>query len=198
MGPADASGEAGTWRWLERWGVAASFGWGLAEGILFFIVPDVIVGAVALFAPRRALRAAGAAVAGGVIGGIVIFAWTHASEASARAAIDAVPAIPAYMFADAGRSLVNGGGVVMLASAFTGTPYKVWALEMTALGWSLPSLVAWTVPARAIRLGGLAALTGLAGRAGRAWISRHPRASAGGWLGIWIVVYAVYWTRTGF
>ena len=178
--------------------MASSFGWGLAEGTLFFIVPDVVVGAVSLLVPRKALRAAAAAVAGGVIGGILIFAWTHGSEASARAAIDTVPAIPASMFAEAKRSLVGHGGVVMLASAFTGTPYKVWALEMTALGWSLPSLIAWTIPARAIRLGGLAALMGFAGWAGRTTIGRHRRAALGAWFGVWVVVYAVYWTRTGF
>jgi hypothetical protein len=184
--------------WLERWGIAASFAWGLAEATLFFIVPDVIVGAVALVAPRKAVRAAGAAVAGAVAGGAVLFVWAQVSEPSVRAAIDGVPAVPARMFVEAGRALAENGGVVMLAAAFTGIPYKVWALEMIVRGWSLPSLAAWTIPARAVRLGLVAGVAALVGWLARRQIARRPWPALGVWLAFWVVVYVDYWTRVGF
>jgi hypothetical protein len=185
-------------RWLDRWGVAGSFVWGLAEATLFFVVPDVIVGAVALVAPRKALHAAAAAVIGGLAGGLVVFLWADGSAGSARAAIDAVPAIPGSMFADAGRALEDRGGIVMLAAAFTGIPYKVWALEMTLRGWSLPSILAWTIPARAIRLGLIAGVAGGIGLWLRGPIARRPWIALGVWLAVWVAIYAEYWTRVGF
>lgn len=38
---------------LERRGVGVSFMWGLSEATLFFLVPDIPVGGVALFSLRR-------------------------------------------------------------------------------------------------------------------------------------------------
>jgi hypothetical protein len=189
---------AGMARWLERWGAWASFAWGLAEATLFFVVPDVVVGAVALVAPRKALRAAGAAIAGAVLGGMVLFVWAQASESSAGVAVEGVPAVHPWMFSESGRALAEHGGIVMLAAAFTGIPYKVWALEMIFGDWSLPSVVAWTIPARAMRLGLVAGVAALVGWLGRRLIARRPRLALGGWLAIWVAIYAEYWTRVGF
>ena len=185
-------------RWLERWGVAGSFAWGLAEATLFFVIPDVIVGAVALFVPRKAVWAATAAIGGAVLGGVVLFSWAQASESSARDAILAVPAIHPWMLTQAGRQLSENGSLFILAAAFTGIPYKVLALEMTAHGWSLPSLAAWTVPARALRFAMVAALAAAFGVAAKGWVARRPGMALALWLAIWVAVYAEYWTRVGF
>ena len=184
-------------RWLDRWGTAASFVWGFAEATLFFIVPDVIVGAVALVAPRKALRAAAAAVAGAVVASVALFAWANAWGQTARAAIAAVPAVHPWMFADAARGLADHGGVVMITSAFTGIPYKVWAFEMVVENWTLPSLMAWTIPARALRLGLVAGGAGLVGWFGRRRIMVGPWLVLGVWLAIWVAIYVEYWTRVG-
>jgi hypothetical protein len=102
------------------------------------------------------------------------------------------------MFSESGRALAQHGGIVMLAAAFTGIPYKVWALEMIFGDWSLPSVVAWTIPARAMRLGLVAGVAALVGWLGRRLIARRPRLALGGWLAIWVAIYAEYWTRVGF
>jgi membrane protein YqaA with SNARE-associated domain len=57
-----------------------AFIWGLAEATLFFIVPDVYLGFVALFDWRRALRALAAPIAGAVLGGALMYALAAYSE----------------------------------------------------------------------------------------------------------------------
>jgi hypothetical protein len=184
-------------RWLDRWGTAAAFVWGFAEATLFFIAPDVFGGAVARLAPRRAVRAAAAAVAGAVVASVVLFGWASASGQTARAVIGAVPAVHPWMFTEAARSLADQGGVVMIASAFTGIPYKVWAFEMVVESWTLLSLMAWTIPARALRLGLVAGGAGLVGWFGRRRIVVGPWLVLGVWLAIWVAIYVEYWTRVG-
>jgi len=41
-------------QWMLGWpGIALAFVWGLAEGTLFFVVPDVLLSLAALFGPRE-------------------------------------------------------------------------------------------------------------------------------------------------
>lgn len=189
---------AGVARWLGRWGVAGSLVWGFAEATLFFVVPDVIVGAVAIFSPRKAAWAGLAAVGGAILGGAILFAWAQSAEASATSAVDAVPAIHSWMFSEAGTALREHGGITVTAAAFTGIPYKVVALEMTTQGWSLPSLMAWTIPGRGLRFGLVAGVAGLFGFLAAGWIRRRRRLVLGVWLAIWVAIYAEYWARVGF
>lgn len=44
-------------RWIEKRGERLAFTWGVAEATVFFLVPDVAIGAVALFGLRRNLLA---------------------------------------------------------------------------------------------------------------------------------------------
>lgn len=185
-------------RWLRAGAVAGSAAWGFAEATLFFIVPDVLLGAVGLVAPRRAPAAVSAAVAGALAGSLVLFGWVRGSEPSARETIDAVPAIPARMFDDAAIALEERGGAVMLASAFTGIPYKVWAVEMVAGGWSFASFLAWTLPARGIRFLLIGAGTALVGLMFRRRIAARPWVALAAWGAIWVAIYIEYWRRVGF
>ena len=51
-------------------------GWGLAEAALFFIVPDVWLGFVSLYAPRRMVVTLLATVAGALVGATLLFLAT--------------------------------------------------------------------------------------------------------------------------
>jgi hypothetical protein len=125
--------------------------------------------------------------------------WIGAEMAgeTSRGVIDGVPAIPSSMFEDVGRSLAAHGGAAMLIAPFSGIPYKVYAVEMSLDGWSLPSLLGWTLLGRSLRLGPVAAALGAAG-----WLARRigvpARAQVALYAAGWSALYAAYWWRTGF
>src|SRR5437667_439728 len=55
-------------RAASPWAARVGLLWGFAEATLFFIVPDVLLGAVALFAPRAAPRLLAFTLAGALVG----------------------------------------------------------------------------------------------------------------------------------
>ena len=62
--------------------------WGVAEGLLFFVVPDVVISAVALAKGWRAgLVACLLAAAGASLGGGAMYLWSQASPEAALAAV---------------------------------------------------------------------------------------------------------------
>lgn len=184
---------SGIARWLERFGIVASAAWGFAEATLFFFVPDVAVGATGLIRPRRALAAAAAAVGGALIGGTILYLVTGAVGTEMRSVMDAVPSIRPSMLEEARLGLLEQGGFAMFLGPFQSIPYKLYVTEWTLMGGSLPSLIAWTLPARAVRIlpfGLLMAGVGIL-------LRRRLQARPGPWLALylasWVAFYAVYW-----
>lgn len=185
-------------RWLDRWGIVASFAWGLAEGTLFFVVPDVVVGAVAIVAPRKALWAAIAAVGGAAVAGIVWWVAASTSSDAAVRIVDAVPAVHTDMFEEVAARISTSGGAALLGAPFSGIAYKVWAIELALRGWAPAPLLLWTVAGRALRLVPVALLAAAGGWAGRRWLRLTSRTLLVVWGAGWTALYAVYWSRTGF
>lgn len=197
--PRSSSGVSGrTVEWLDRWGTWSSFVWGVAEATLFFIVPDVIVGAVAVFRPRRALASVVAAIAGALVGGLILYVAARGGGAGVRSIIEAVPGIRPETVARVQAELDGHGGTALVLAPFSGIPYKIYAVEWSLRGWGLPALLAWTVPARAVRIVPVALLAGGAGFVLRRWLERRPDV----WLRLyglgWVAVYVVYFRANGF
>jgi membrane protein YqaA with SNARE-associated domain len=171
-------------------GTALALFWGFAEGTLFFILPDVPLSFVAMFRPRRALLHMAGIVAGALLAGGVMFAWSARSD-EARIAVLKVPAVSQSMFdrAEADWNRYGAWGVAL--GPVRGIPYKVYAVQ--ALGhMSLGRFLVVTVPARLWRF--VLVWIGFAGaglvlrKVGRA--SWAPLLHAA----FWIVTYAIYWT----
>jgi membrane protein DedA with SNARE-associated domain len=197
--PRSSSGVSGRiGEWLDHWGVWASFGWGVAEATLFFIVPDVIVGAVGLFRRRRALASVAAAIAGAVVGGFILYVAARGAGEGLRSVIEQVPGVRAETMARVRGDLEAHGGTALVLGPFSGIPYKIYAGEWGLRGWGLPALLAWTVPARAIRILPVALLAAGAGFVLRRWLYRWPEV----WLGLyalsWVAVYVLYFRANGF
>jgi hypothetical protein len=74
-------------------------------------------------------------------------------------------------------------------------PYKVYATELTLAGVSLPVLLLWTIPSRALRLVPVAAAAGAGGRILQGSLRRHFGLWVGAYLLSWVAFYAWYWTR---
>lgn len=168
----------------------AGLAWGMAEASYFFIVPDVLITALALRSGHAAIVALAGSVVGALIGGAVMFHWAHSDPVSALAAVDAVPFIPGRQFELAQHLTDSVGGLGILLGSFSGVPYKIFAVQAPE-HMSLPVFLAWTLPGRAARFVIAAAMA--------AWCARRLRPRwrwrglIGGWAVVWIAVYSGYW-----
>src|SRR5712691_3907378 len=94
--------------------LAASGVWGYAEATRFFIVPDVLIGWVALHGVRPGAWSAFAATAGAVLGGAAV----HRDAAAQQARLTEIPGVSEAMLDDAAeRFAQQGWAAVMRARA---------------------------------------------------------------------------------
>jgi hypothetical protein len=184
---------------IDKRGVTTSFLWGLSEATLFFVVPDVAVGAVALFGWRRGLKAAAAAIVGAVLGGVALYLVARGMGAGVRDLIDRLPGIPHRFFAETRDAIADDGGAAIVAGPSRGVPYKVYAAEWALAGRGGLDLIAWTVPARAARIVPAALISSLTAAF---WRRRFGEWRVGLllllYLAVWVVIYTVYFARVGF
>jgi hypothetical protein len=61
--------------WRPGWWLG--FLWGFAEGTLFFIIPDVLLSWAALTGARCGFRIPGAILAGSIVAGLCMYAWSE-------------------------------------------------------------------------------------------------------------------------
>ena len=174
-------------------GATLAFAWGLAEGTLFFLVPDIIISLAAAFDPRRAWKHIVAAAFGAVLAGAIMFGWAARDPIAAQRAVSRVPFVSSRMLARAEsqyRSYVIGA---IFIAPMTGTPYKIYAVTAPSRVGE-PAFLLATLPARACRFFLVWALAGLVGT----WLRASRRFSPAQILaihcGVWAVFYAVYWS----
>lgn len=174
--------------------IGIPLGWGFAEATVFFVVPDVAVGLIALFTPRRAAIAGVAAIAGGVGGSIFLRAAIQRGW-NPKPLFLALPGItPADL--DWARSAVALNPIqAYLAAAIRGTPVKVLTAEATHLGIATRRLVQLVVLNRAPRIGVVAAVMGVVGLRGRPVVTRWRGAIAFAYVAGWVAFYA--WFLSG-
>lgn len=165
--------------------------WGFAEATLFFVVPDVLLTWIAArYGASHAVRASFAAVAGAVLGGVVMYMWAAQDPDMARTMVGAIPAISASMVSEVGADVQNAGATAIFAGGFTGVPYKIYAVESGAAGIGMAWFVLATFAARLIRF--LASSFLVAGLT-RLMARRFAPAALNGTLIIcWIGFYAGY------
>lgn len=112
--------------------------WGFAEASLFFIVPDVLISFIALrHGLKAALTASVAAAIAAAAGGAAMYFWASLDAEGAKAAIAALPAIDRGMINAVSAGFESGGYSAMLIGAFSGVPYKIYAVDAGEAGRSL-------------------------------------------------------------
>ena len=164
--------------------------WGFAEATLFFIVPDVLLTFIAARDRRTALLACGGAIAGAVVGGLLMYLWGSFDLFGATAAVDAVPAIGPAMIAQVQSGLAASGAAAIFLGPLTGTPYKIYAILSGGAGIGLPVFLLVSVPARGVRFLALAIVTSSASRGPfRRWSLARKRALLSV---LWLAFYVVY------
>lgn len=187
---------ARTSAWCSRHGWLAGFAWGFAESTVFFIVPDVGVAFIAAMSPRNWWKAALASIVGTLVGAVVLFLAVELwLGALASQLLLTIPGIHQASLTLASTRIADHGAGALLLAAFQGIPYKVYAAQLTLAGVSLPVLLLWTIPSRALRLLPVAAAAGASGRLLQGSLRRHFGLWVGAYALCWVIFYAWYWTQ---
>ncbi|WP_411289229.1 hypothetical protein [Phenylobacterium sp.] len=177
---------------IRNWSLAALV-WGAAEGFLFFVVPDVLIGYVALKHGFKAgVVACLLAAIGAGLGGAAMYGWAARDPASALKAVAAVPAVSTSMIVHASVDMDREGWfAAALKGPVTSTAYKVYALLAPSKGASLPGFALGALPIRLPRFllaaFAFAAIRKLAeGRISARWLMT-------GFTTWWVLFYVWFW-----
>lgn len=175
--------------------ILIGFLWGLAEATLFFVVPDVYLGLVALFNWRRGAWTTAAAAAGAMIGGAGMYALAAQDAQALTQVLTHVPLISYAMVQTVGGQLQESGLLAMVTGPLEGIPYKVYAVQAGAQHSSFAMFLLMTSLARLERLLPVAVLCAIAGTAFRKIIVRHTLLVVGAYALLWVGIYVFYYLR---
>lgn len=166
--------------------------WGFAEATLFFIVPDVLLSWLGLRDRRSAIVASGYALAGALLGGLLMYSWGVRDLVAARAYLAMLPGVDFALLDKARHQLHAFGVLALFKGALGGVPYKTYAIQAAAEGVGLMLFLVVSVFARWLRF----VLVIFATRwIVRSVLSQYALPLQRRWLiAGWLVFYAVYFT----
>ena len=178
----------------ERLARHVGFWWGLAEGIFFFIVPDVYISFATVFSLRAGAIAWFFSIAGSVTAVVVIY-MLFALGADYLSFLAWIPGISESLIQRLGQQVAAEGLSYSPFLVLAGVPLKLWVAQAFALEMSLGSVVLWTVFARIVRIAPTFAIVA----AIRLLFGQRIDARERTWcvlLGIfWLMFYAFYFVH---
>lgn len=133
--------------------------WGFAEATLFFIVPDMLLTAIAVKSLRRGMRACLWALTGALLGGSLMYAWGILDPPQSVATVIQVPAIDEAMVEKVKEDLIQKGLPAIVLGPTQGIPYKIFATQSPTLGIGFLPFLLTSIPARLIRFVGTTLIT---------------------------------------
>jgi membrane protein YqaA with SNARE-associated domain len=172
-----------------------AFVWGLAEATLFFIIPDVYLGFVALFNWRRSLLGTAAAVVGAVLGGAIMYILAASQGSAIDQLIDHVPLINPQLIHTVSENMQESGLSVMINGPKQGIPYKVYAVQAGLQGHPFVSFLFFTIVARLTRILPLTLFFAAVGIVLKKFIQRRTMLVIGAYALVWISIYISYYLR---
>lgn len=175
--------------------ILIAFLWGLAEATLFFLVPDIYLGLVALFNWRRGLWGTAATVAGAIVGGAVMYALAAGDGPAMLQLLNRVPLINAGMINSVGEQMQTEGLFAMISGPLQGIPYKVYAVQAGAGRLPLVSFLLLTIPARLERILPVAVAGAVVGLVFKKFVRRYIALVVGAYGLMWLGVYVLYYFR---
>jgi membrane protein YqaA with SNARE-associated domain len=186
-------------RAASSWAARVGFLWGFAEATLFFIIPDVLLGAVALFAPRAAPRLVACTIAGALVGGALTYGVaTDLRPSRSKALLDGVPTVNDTAIRRVEREMRDDGArSIVYGPLRMGTPYKLYARAAAVEDETLGSFILWSIPGRLERMLPVTVLAALVGLFARSQIAARPRTVLALYGALWLAVYVVYFVRVG-
>jgi hypothetical protein len=179
----------------ERVARYVGFWWGFAEGIFFFIVPDVYITFAALFSLRAACFAWLTSIAGSMVAVALLYACMTFLHIDYLAFLVLIPGISSHLLQRVGDALASNGLPYTPLLILAGVPLKVFAALALSSGLSLGTVLLWTAFARFVRIAPTVALFAvmrlLLGRR----IDANPAGSSVA-LGLsWLAFYTFYFVH---
>lgn len=165
-------------------------GWSAAEAAIFFIVADVGISWIAVTrGTRAAMLAAVVAAIASILGGAVVYLWADYDAAAVATVYAGLPGIGPDLIAEAADRYRKGPHAV-LAGAFGGIPFKLFALEAAkAHDYSLLMLAPLLRLPRYLLV---AVSSGLIATLLTRWISTGRQLAL--LVASWIAFYVWYWS----
>jgi hypothetical protein len=164
--------------------------WSAAEVAIFFLVADIPISWVAVTrGTRAAVIAALVAALASIAGTLAVLLWAGADPDGAARTMADLPGIDAALVTDAANRFRHGP-LAVLAGAFSGIPFKLFALEAArqeALGFLLLAPLL-----RLPRFLAVALLVGAISKQLSRWMSVRQRLAL--LLALWVAFYALYFT----
>ena len=179
----------------SRQTLAIAFLWGLAEATVFFLVPDVLLGFVALFNWRRGLLSTVWVVAGAMVGGAIMYALAVNNVVAMNQLLTSIPLVNANMVNLVREQVGRSGLSALVTGPLQGIPYKIYAVQVGAQGLALIPFLLFTIPARLERILPVALVGAAVGVAFRKIIRRYPGLVVAGYVALWVCIYALYTVR---
>lgn len=179
----------------ERLVGLVGLGWGFAEGLFFFIVPDVWISFAALFSLQAGAVAWLASIAGSVAAVTVIYLLVVGMGLDYAGFLATLPGISAGMIERVRTGLAAGELPYTPWLVLGGVPLKVYAGAAFSLGAPLTAVLLWTVFARIVRIAPAYAAAAAVRLVFRRTIDARPWFWCGLLVGFWIVFYVLYFMR---
>ncbi|NNL56144.1 MAG: DedA family protein, partial [Pseudomonadales bacterium] len=165
--------------WVLLWAEHPHANWALfilafAEASFFPIPPDVLLLAMAMGAPHRALRFAMVCTAGSVLGGIAGYAMGWGLWANVDTFFyQYVPGFSVATFDQLAQQFADNTFVTIFTAGFTPIPFKVFTIAAGAAIVPFGLFLAGAIISRALRFTLLAGLIMWLGPAVKLWIDRY-------------------------
>jgi len=142
--------------------------WAMGEAVVLPLIPEFVLGVLALAAPKRAWRLALVAVAGSLAGGALMY------TVAAHGAVPPSPLTTPRMHATASAQVAAEGAAAVRHQAMSGVPYKVYGLAAGRDEVGLGGFLWASAQARGVRIltGGL--LLGVLGAGVWRWRRWYP------------------------
>ncbi len=169
-----------------------AFVWGFAEATFFFIIPDVILTFIAISGFRVGLDASLLALAGALIGGIVMYVFAKRNFKQAYHFVHRVPAVGEKMLHDVESSLSDKGVIALITGPIRGIPYKAFAIFSPKMGVRFPTFLLASIPARFTRFFLTAMIAWLL--ANVLFETLPPWIKYTVWAIVWMIVYIIYFS----
>lgn len=176
----------------ERLAAQAGFWWGLAEGTVFFIVPDVWITFATLFSLRAGAVAWLFSVIGSGVAVVAVYVLTAALRIDYLAFLESIPGISAGLIQSVGASVAADGLPYTPWLVLGGIPLKLYAGLGFDSGLPLVSVLAWTAYARIARIAPTYVLAASLHIGFQRRIDARPTAWTGALAVLWVAFYVLY------